>query len=41
MGGAGTDGTFGRWLMVIAAVGLFAFGCYSLLEARFRRVEDA
>jgi hypothetical protein len=35
------DGTLGRWLMVLGAVGLLAFGCYSLLEARYRRVDDA
>ena len=26
------------WLLVIAAVGLITFGCYGLLEARYRRV---
>ena len=26
------------WLLVIAAAGLIAFGCYGLLEARYRRV---
>ena len=42
---AGIDGTVQllrdhslTWLLVIAAVGLIAFGCYGLLEARYRRV---
>jgi hypothetical protein len=26
------------WLLIIAAAGLIAFGCYGLLEARYRRV---
>ena len=26
------------WLLVVAAAGLIAFGCYGLLEARYRRV---
>lgn len=29
---------FGRWLLAVVAVGLFAFGLYSLLEAVYRRV---
>lgn len=32
--------SWGPWLLVLAAIGLFAFGCYSLLEARYRRVDD-
>jgi len=42
---AGVDGTVQllrdhslTWLLVIAAAGLIAFGCYGLLEARYRRV---
>jgi hypothetical protein len=30
---------FGRVLFTIVALGLFAFGLYSMLEARFRRIE--
>jgi hypothetical protein len=30
---------FGQSLLVLAAVGLFAFGIYSLLEARYRRID--
>jgi hypothetical protein len=33
-------GTWGPFLLCIIAVGLFAFGCYSMIEARFRRVTD-
>lgn len=29
---------FGEWLFAAVAVGLFAFGCYQLIEARYRRV---
>jgi hypothetical protein len=35
-----TQASFGRWVLLLAAIGLFAFGCYSLIEAKFRRVED-
>jgi hypothetical protein len=29
---------YGRWMLAVVAVGLFAFGLYSLLEAVYRRV---
>lgn len=29
---------YGAWLLGIVAVGLFAFGIYSFLEATFRRI---
>ncbi|SNC63684.1 protein of unknown function [Marinobacter sp. es.048] len=32
---------FGTWLMGLVALGLLAFGVYSLLEARYRRVDPA
>jgi hypothetical protein len=32
---------WGRWLLFVVALGLFAFGTYSMLEARYRRVDDA
>ena len=31
-------GTYGPWLLGVLAVGLFMFGLYSLVEARYRRV---
>jgi hypothetical protein len=34
------NGTAGRSLLVLAAFGLFAFGAYSFVEARYRRVGD-
>lgn len=32
---------FGKWLLAFVAVGLFAFGLYSLLEAIYRRVNPS
>lgn len=32
---------FGRWLLGTVAIGLFAFGLYSFLEAAYRRVEPS
>jgi hypothetical protein len=34
------QGPWGPVLLCVAAAGLFAFGCYSIIEARFRRVTD-
>ncbi|MDO3386321.1 DUF1206 domain-containing protein [Gilvimarinus sp. SDUM040013] len=34
------DGPFGAWLLGVAAAGLIAFGCYSLFEAIFRRINN-
>ena len=34
------DRPYGPWLLAVVAVGLFTFGLYSLLEARYRRVMD-
>lgn len=33
------EAAYGKWLFAIIAVGLFAFGIYSVLEAVYRRVE--
>jgi hypothetical protein len=33
-------GTWGPFLLCVLAFGLFAFGCYSMIEARFRRVTE-
>jgi hypothetical protein len=32
------DGAYGSWLLGAVAVGLIAFGCFSLVEARYRRI---
>ena len=34
-----SNSPYGSWLVTIVAVGLFAFGAYSCLETRYRRVE--
>lgn len=34
------DNPFGAWLLGFVAAGLVAFGCYSLLEAIFRRIDE-
>jgi hypothetical protein len=34
------NGTGGRALLALAAFGLLAFGCYSLVEAKYRRVDE-
>jgi hypothetical protein len=34
------DNPYGAWMLGIVAAGLFAFGCYSLLEAIFRRIDS-
>ena len=34
-----SDSPYGGWLVIITAVGLFAFGLYSCLEALYRRIE--
>jgi hypothetical protein len=31
--------TYGPWLLAVVAIGLVAFGIYSLIEARHRRIE--
>ncbi len=31
--------TYGPWLLVVVATGLFAFGVYSLLEGFYRRID--
>ena len=31
---------FGRWILSIVAVGLFAYGLYALIEARYRQIAD-
>ncbi|WP_104204005.1 DUF1206 domain-containing protein [Billgrantia saliphila] len=33
--------SFGQWLLALVAIGLFAFGLYSLLEAIYRRVNPS
>jgi hypothetical protein len=32
------DGAYGSWLLGAVAIGLIAFGCFSLVEARYRRI---
>ena len=32
------DGAFGSWLLGAVAAGLIAFSCFSLVEARYRRI---
>jgi hypothetical protein len=32
------NGAYGSWLLGIVAAGLIAFGCFSLVEARYRRI---
>lgn len=34
------DRPYGPWLLAVVAVGLFTFGLYSFVEARYRRVMD-
>lgn len=34
------DSAYGAWLLGVVAAGLVAFGCYSLLEAIYRRIDD-
>lgn len=34
------DSPYGTWLLGVAAIGLVAFGIYSLLEAIFRRIDE-
>ena len=34
------DTAYGAWLLGVVAAGLVAFGCYSLLEAIYRRIDD-
>jgi len=31
-------GAFGSWLLGAVAAGLIAFSCFSLVEARYRRI---
>jgi len=30
---------YGSWLIIIASIGLFAFGIYSFIESFYRRIE--
>jgi len=32
---------FGRWILSVVAVGLFAYGLYALIEARYRQIADS
>jgi hypothetical protein len=32
------DGAYGAWLLGAVAVGLIAFACFSLVEARYRKI---
>lgn len=32
------NGAYGGWLLGVVAVGLIAFGCFSLVDARYRRI---
>jgi hypothetical protein len=32
------NGAYGAWLLGLVAAGLIAFGCFSLAEARYRRI---
>ena len=32
------DGAYGSWLLGVVALGLIIFSCFSLVEARYRRI---
>ena len=34
------NGAYGSWLLGAVAAGLIAFACFSLVEARYRRIWD-